>query len=297
MSSPSCRDAAPRRTRAEIVAESSSGCHAGQVTDPGELYDRASPTYGMVGPPIFEVLGQQLVNLVNVRDADRVLDIGCGRGAALVPAAREVGTRGLALGVDVSFEMVRQTKGALAELGSAPAGVLQASARAIPVSGRTVDRLLCAFTVFWLTDPSACFEEMRRVVRRDGVLGISMTFGSDERWAWYGRLLLDYHERHGVLARQPVGNGLNQNPEALEEALIEAGFEDVRSVFETTTFTFPSVETWWQFQWSHGARLPLEAMSAPVLREFKNDCRTRLAGMETAHGIQQDWPMAFTIAA
>jgi hypothetical protein len=138
---------------------------------------------------------------------------------------------------------------------------------------------------------------MRRVVRRGGVLGISMTSGSDERWGWYGRLLLDYHEKHGVLARQPVGNGLNQNPEPLEEALTEAGFEHVRSVFETTTFSFPNFDTWWQFQWSHGALLPLEAMSSSMLREFKNDCRFRLAAMETVQGIQQDWPMAFTIAA
>jgi ubiquinone/menaquinone biosynthesis C-methylase UbiE len=89
----------------------------------------------MVGPPIFEVLGQQLVNLVDVSDADRVLDIGCGRGAALVPATREVGAQGLALGVDVSYEMVRQTKGALDGLRSAPAGLWICCCAPSPSSG------------------------------------------------------------------------------------------------------------------------------------------------------------------
>jgi ubiquinone/menaquinone biosynthesis C-methylase UbiE len=99
----------------------------------------------------------------------------------LVPALRRCGEHGTALGVDVSFEMVRQTSGLLTTLGSPAGGVLQASAAAVPVAGQTVDRSLCAFTVFWLSDPDACFEEMRRVVKQGGVVGVSMTSAGDDR--------------------------------------------------------------------------------------------------------------------
>lgn len=270
--------------------------HADGMTDPGPLYDRASRSYGTVGPPIFDVLGDQLAELAQVGEGDRVLDIGCGRGAALLPAIRRCGEQGAALGVDVSLEMVRQTNGSLKKLSNPPGGVLQGSAAAVPVAGQTVDRLLCAFTVFWLSDPRACFEEMRRVVKRGGVVGVSMTSAGDERWSWYGDLLVEYHDAHGVLAQQPVGNGLNQDPEALEGALVEAGFVDAKTVSRTTTFQFPSFESWWQFQWSHGARLPLEAMSESVLLSFKEDCRSHVTAMTAAGSIHQDWPMAFTLA-
>jgi SAM-dependent methyltransferase len=266
------------------------------MTDPGPLYDRASTSYGTVGPPIFDVLGDQLAELAAVGAGDRVVDIGCGRGAALLPALRRCGEQGAALGVDVSFEMVRQTSGLLKKLENPPGGVLQGSAAAVPVAGQTVDRLLCAFTVFWLSDPRACFEEMRRVVKRGGVVGVSMTSASDERWSWYGDLLVEYHDAHGVLAQQPVGNGLNQHPQVLEGALVEAGFVDTKTVSRTTTFQFPSFESWWHFQWSHGARLPLEAMSESVLLSFKEDCRSRITAMTAAGPIHQDWPMAFTLA-
>lgn len=266
------------------------------MTDPGPLYDRASTSYGSVGPPIFDVLGGQLAELAAVGTGDRVVDIGCGRGAALLPALRRCGEQGAALGVDVSFEMVRQTGGLLKKLRSPPGGVLQGSAAAVPVASKTADRLLCAFTVFWLSDPRTCFEEMRRVVKRGGVVGISMTSAGDDRWSWYGDLLVEYHDAHGVLSQQPVGNGLNQDPQALEEALVEAGFADARTFSRTTTFQFPSFASWWQFQWSHGARLPLEAMSESVLLSFQEDCRSRVTAMTAAGPIHQDWPMAFTLA-
>ena len=271
--------------------------HADAMTEPGPLYDRASNSYGTVGPPIFDILGDQLAELAAVGSGDRVLDIGCGRGAALWPAIRRCGKHGAALGMDVSFEMVRQTNGMLKKLRIPTGCVLQGTAAAVPVAGETVDRLLCAFTVFWLSDPRACFEEMRRVVKPGGVIGVSMTSGGDERWSWYGDLLVEYHDAHGVLEQQPAGNGLNQDPRALEGALVDAGFLEARTVSRTTTFEFPSFESWWQFQWSHGARLPLEAMSESVLLSFKEDCRSRVAGMAGAGLIHQDWPMAFTLAS
>lgn len=266
------------------------------VTDPSELYDRAAKVYGTTGPSIFDTLGRRLVELVAVDGGSCVLDVGCGRGAALRPAA-ERATHGAAVGLDVSFEMVRQTSGALLPLVRPTTSLVQGDARALPTKDDAVDRITCAFTLFWFDAPEQSFSEMRRTLRPGGTAGLSMTSGGDARWAWYGDLLMRYHDRHGVLAKQPPGNGLNQDPGAVVDALTSAGFEVAQVVLEAHDFVFPTVDAWWAFQWSHGARLPLEAMSPAVREQFRHDCEMHLEQLKTRYGYPQTWPMSFILAA
>ena len=51
--------------------------------------------------------GERLVELAGVGPGDAVLDVACGRGAVLVPAATRVGPVGRVVGVDLSPVMVR----------------------------------------------------------------------------------------------------------------------------------------------------------------------------------------------
>ena len=266
------------------------------MTDPAQLYDRAATSYGSAGPAIFDVLGSRLVDLVDVGRASTVLDIGCGRGAALRPAGRRA-TRGSAVGLDVSSGMVRQTDGALSPLARRTVSVVQGAAERLPTKRAAVDRITCAFTLFWFDDPDEAFAEMRRTLRNEGTAALSMTSGGDPRWSWYGELLMSYHERHGVLEKQPPGNGLNQNPEAVVDALSAAGFESIEVVSEDHDFVFPTTDSWWAFQWSHGARLPLEAMTEPVRRRFRGDCEAHLEEPSAEDGFHQIWPMSFILAA
>ena len=54
-----------------------------------DVFDRAASLYG--GVRYFPILGQWLVDLAEVPAGARVLDVACGQGAVLIPAARQVG--------------------------------------------------------------------------------------------------------------------------------------------------------------------------------------------------------------
>ena len=76
---------------------------------PAGVFDRAADTYDAVGVPWFQPIALRLVTELAVQPGERVLDIGCGRGAALFPLAEAAGPAGSVVGIDLSPRMVELT--------------------------------------------------------------------------------------------------------------------------------------------------------------------------------------------
>ncbi len=73
------------------------------------VFDRATDTYDDIGVPWFQPIAQGLVDELAVQPGERVLDVGCGRGAALLPLGRAAGPTGHVLGIDLAPRMVERT--------------------------------------------------------------------------------------------------------------------------------------------------------------------------------------------
>jgi ubiquinone/menaquinone biosynthesis C-methylase UbiE len=65
------------------------------------VFSRVAPTYDTV-IPFFQTFGRHLVAAASLRPGERVLDLACGRGAVLFPAALAVGEQGSVLGIDIA---------------------------------------------------------------------------------------------------------------------------------------------------------------------------------------------------
>ena len=126
----------------------------------------ASGHYDRVARDIIPVLGERLVASLGISAGDRVLDIGAGTGNAAVPAARTGATV-------VASDLTRE----LLDIGRAEHPDLDiewqvADAEALPWPDASYDVTLSTVGVMFAPHHRAAADEMLRVLRPGGRLGV-----------------------------------------------------------------------------------------------------------------------------
>ena len=238
----------------------------------GGVFDRAAATYGTVGPDFFGHFGRRLVDWIEMPRSGRVVDIACGPGAALRPAAEAVGAGGLAVGVDLSEPMLRHA-GEAKHAGSGPRILLaRMDAQQLAVRSESFDAVVCSFALGSFPHPPSALAECWRVARPRGRLGLVVSdrwwWEGDERWSWHGDLL----EAVGV----PAPAGRFASAEAINSVLNETGWELQDLVAESFPMVFSGADEWWAWAWSHGYRRILESMGAAELAHYRTECFRQL---------------------
>ena len=242
------------------------------------VFDRAAPTYDEVAGAYHDHFGTRLVELAGVAAGDAVLDVACGRGAVLVPAAAKVGPSGRALGVDLSPEMVRLARARVDDAGVA-AELHVMDAENLDVRNGSFSVVLCGFGIFFLPDPGHALAGFRRSLAAGGTVGLSTWGAEDERWAWEDDLLADV-----VVERRAVSRPFDR-PADLDELLRGAGFDDVVIGIEHHEVWLADADEWWAWKWSYSLRGILEQLPPERLDRLRREAAERIAAMRVEGGL------------
>jgi len=143
-------------------------------------YDRMSRWYDLFAgsEKRFTQAGLQLLG---VKNGERVLEIGFGTGHSLVALAERAGKSGLIAGVELSPGMIEVARQRLYPFGQKQAQVQEGSAEIIqgdgtllPFNGDAFDGVFLSFTLELFSDEDilTVLDECHRILKREGRLGV-----------------------------------------------------------------------------------------------------------------------------
>jgi SAM-dependent methyltransferase len=132
-----------------------------QFDSPAENYDRFMGRYTVP-------LAHALANEVGLREGMRVLDVGCGPGGMTSELTRRVGGENVAA-IDPAEQFV-----AACQERNPGADVRQGIGEKLPWEDETFDAALSCLVIAFMRDADAGLQEMRRVTKPGGRLGVCM---------------------------------------------------------------------------------------------------------------------------
>jgi SAM-dependent methyltransferase len=113
------------------------------------------------------------VRHAGLREAEVVLDLGCGAGIDSLLAARAVGPRGRVVALDMTPEMLERTRRNAAAAGLPQVDVREGLIEEIPLPPASVDVVISNGVVNLSTRKSRVFAEAMRVLRPGGRICIT----------------------------------------------------------------------------------------------------------------------------
>src|SRR5262245_2614671 len=144
----------PQQANAEQIALWN-GCAARGWIDAKELLDQ-----------VLEPFEDLLVDAVAERNAQRVVDVGCGTGSTPFAVARLLAkSKGTAVGLDISEPMIALAR-ERAEREGAPARFICADAQTHAFEPASFDMIVSRFGTMFFDDSVGAFENLRRAAAR-----------------------------------------------------------------------------------------------------------------------------------
>lgn len=238
------------------------------------IWDDVAGLYGAEGSP-FGAFARRIVERAGLSAGESALDLGCGNGLGLVPAAARVAP-GPVVGVDSSQPMLLEARARVHQAGAGNVALVRADCRVLPWPDASFDVALASSVLQFVGSSIEVLREWRRVLRPGGRLACSVPRPSGGLQLPAAAIAeffprLDPDDRRRLLPVPP------SRPPNLQALCRKAGFKEADASLEEFPLTFPSREAWWDLQWSHGIRALLEQIDPRLLPDFKAAVFDRLA--------------------
>ncbi len=213
-------------------------------------------------PTIFGPWSQALINHAATNSGEKVLDIGCGTGAAARYAAEIVGENGQVAAIDINAGMIEFARNLVTDFSI---DWRLADASALPFGDRSFNLVAGNQVLQFLPDKTKALSETKRVLLKNGRIALSVYCAIElcPAHCAVARALEKYKvDPSGILNPYSFNDSV-----ILGDIIQDAGFRDVSVVRKTMESRFSSAENFVQSLAAGGpsARHALEQLNKSEL--------------------------------
>ena len=242
-----------------------------EVADP---YERFQASNG------YASLARDLVTALNLTPGASVLDVGCGTGAAIIPAQRLVGAHGLVVGFDISVPMLRRA------VASGAKHLVAGIVPGLPFHDRCFDGGAASLVLSHVERCEPAIRDMVRVLKPGGRLGVSAAAQSPNRpnlayqaWEMTAESMVGREALLGAKGSVAPWEEWLIDPSHLEAALASGGLEDIEVHQREYRVTMPTEDYLAMLDMFAYGRFVRHRLGAAPWEEFRRIVAGKVAGL------------------
>jgi SAM-dependent methyltransferase len=235
-------------------------------------------------PRLFTPCARLLLDRVDLRPGEALVDIACGPGSVTRLAATAVGRGGRVTGIDLSPAMLAIAQAKPALRNAAAIDYQRAPADRLPVAQAAFDVAICQHGLQFFPDRAAALAEVRRVLRPGGRVGIAVWAEIEQSPAF---VALEDAVRQ-VVGDEPAdryrsGPWGMPHADRLRELLEESGFDHVRVTQAVLPLSFECAAQLGSTLAASAIAADLDALSAKRRDELALVLERTVASTEALH--------------
>jgi aconitate hydratase len=266
-----------------------------------ETYNREAKTFDHFGHGLSEKSDRRLADIVAPKAGDICLDVATGTGNSALSLSGRVGPEGKVYAIDLADAMLEYAERKARARKVKNVEFKRMDAMHLDFEDDVFDVVTCGLALFYFPDIMGALQEMRRVLKPGGTLGISTADAENAFSPLSEPYMRSIRKAAGDLQidapAYPEIAGLTRTKGGLEKLLKEAGFTDVKVEVENIPVHFTAPDDWWEHgRGSTWGDLILDSMDQSKRDEFKDTHMGDVKKFFKEDGVKTATPIIFATA-
>ncbi len=115
--------------------------------------------------------GEVFLMAIGIKEGQKVVDFGAGRGHYTIPAAKLAGENGKVYAFDKDGNDLEKLRNTASSMGINNIEIIEADTK-VPLGNNCIDVILCYDVIHYLKDRTLIYDEAYRILKKDGIFSL-----------------------------------------------------------------------------------------------------------------------------